>query len=194
MRSAVLLVLAGLVAACASPTTRGSPRAETPAPSATGTGSAALSPCPDVELRTPSGDELDLTGTWLGNEDSYWVLTQVRGCLWGTTTDLYAEPAGRPTYWQIYLRGIVQPDFTVPIEFAYSPLTVGPDIRGYGHATLGIGFDDSLTRVGLTLTKIEGCSGGEDGPPCPEGEGTLQTTLWTRVSATITLPQPTLAP
>ena len=140
--------------------------------------------CPDVDLRLPSGDRLDLTGTWLGNDDAYWSFVQVGECVWATATDRYIADA----YIQEYLRGVLQPDFTLPIEFAYAGA-----FTGYGHATLEIDVQDPNGAETLRLRKVAGCTAAQQ-PPCPAGETSLQTTVWTRVAARPILPPPTPAP
>jgi hypothetical protein len=139
-------------------------------------------------MRSPSGDQVDLSGTWLGNEDAYWLFSQVGDCVWATAMDNYITPGGIHEPWQIYLRGTLRTDFTIPVEFAYSNLgrLLGPH---YGHAVLGITFATDGSTDAMTLTKIGGCRGGEV-ESCPAGEGSLQTTVWTLVSPTVILPPP----
>lgn len=139
----------------------------------------------------PNGDPLDLTGTWRGNDDSYWLFTQLGDCMWATATAQHGIFLGSVTYWQIYIRGTLLPDFTIPVEYAYSPI---PDGTGshYGHAVLSIEFGEA--DGALTLRKTAGCTAGEGTEPCPAGEGTLQTTLWTLVSSRVILPPPTPEP
>ena len=93
-------------------------------------------------------------------------------------------------YWQIYLRGSLEPDFTVPVEYAYSPLSDIVESHS-GHAVLTIEFGDAGEVA--ALRKTAGCTGG-GGDECPPGEGTLQTTLWTLISPTVILPPPTPEP
>ena len=158
-----------------------------------GSAAPATSVCQDIDLQLPNGDPLDLTGTWLGNDGSYWPFTQLNDCVWATATDQYGFPDGSSAFWQIYLRGTLLSDFTIPIEYAYSPFA-GSDDGGashYGHAVLTIEFG---ADGALTLRKTAGCSGGEDTEPCPPGEGNLQTTAWSLVSTRILLPPPTPKP
>jgi hypothetical protein len=168
-----------------------------PAPSSAGSGSLtpdgsavpATTTCQDIDLRFPDGGQLELTGTWFGNDGSYWTFSQVGECVWATATDRYLA-FGAPAYWQVFLRGVLRSDFTLPVEFAYSPLSdVLPS--HYGHGVLSIEFGAS--EGSLTLRKTVGCSGGEE-DACPPGEGTLQTTQWTLVSPTVILPPPTPEP
>ncbi len=141
----------------------------------------------------PDGTPIDLTGTWHGNEGSYWTFVQVRECVWATATDRYPAFGSPDGFWQIYLRGSLLSDFTMPVEFAYSPLG---DVVGshFGHAVLSIDFGAEESGESLTLRKTAGCIGGEGEVPCPAGEGNLQTTVWTLVSPTVILPPPTPEP
>ena len=188
MRLPALIAVALLLVSC-------SPPAASPSPSSAGTSaepSAAVSgfpsTCHDLDLRSPNGDEVDLSGTWLGNEDAYWLFTQVGDCVWATALDNYTTPNNPDAYWQIYLRGTLRSDFTIAVEYAYSSLgtILGPH---YGHAVLAIAFGADGSTDSMTLTKIVGCGGGE-GDTCPAGEGTLQTTEWTLASSTVILPPP----
>jgi hypothetical protein len=179
------IALMGCVPATSAPSSAGSGGQQ---PS--GSAAPATSVCQDIDLQLPNGDPLDLTGTWLGNDDAYWMLTQLGDCVWGAASDLYGFP-GSQTYWQIYLRGTVLPDFTVPIEYAYSPYSDGGDVSHYGQAVLAIEF--GAADGSLTLRKSAGTSC-EDEDPCPPLVGTLQTTAWTLVTSRILLPLPTPTP
>jgi hypothetical protein len=177
-----LLALLFLLAACQPQASSPSPSTlvALPSPSAAG---LSLS-CEDIQLQAPNGDEVWLEGIWHGNEDAYWVFTQVGECVWATATDSYPTPNDPDAAWQIYLRGIVKSDLTIPVEFAYSSLgtAVGPH---YGHAVLSIEFAADGSTTGMKLHKIAGC--GASDPECPS----LQTTEWTLVSSELILPPPT---
>jgi hypothetical protein len=160
-------------------------------PSAKGAPTSSI--CRDIEISLPNGDRLAVTGTWLGNDASYWIFTQIGDCVWGTASDMYGFLDGSHVYWQIYLRGTMLPDFTIPIEYAYSPFSdfSGGGVAHYGQAVLSIEFG---TADGpMTLRKTAGTTCEED-DPCPPGVGTLQTTAWTLVSARIIIPPPTPEP
>jgi len=190
-RLAGLLVAVALVA-CA-PSASGAPVASA-TPGASAAAGADQSTCRDLDLRSPSGEQLDLGGTWLGNDDAYWLFTQVGDCVWATATDHYgSDPLyGEDIYLQEYLRGYVQTDFTLPIEFAYSPIgnRVGPR---YGHAMFQIEFGAGGDAEALTLRKVGGCTASGD-PPCSDGEASFQVTLLTRVDSSVTLPAPSPRP
>jgi hypothetical protein len=131
---------------------------------------------------------VNVSGTWLGNENAYWIFTQVGDCVWATALDKYITQSTRDTFWQIYLRGTVRNDFTIAVEFAYSSLgTIGGS--AFGHAVLGINFGADGGTTTMTLTKLAGCEAAE-GARCPPGESPLQTTAWTLVSPTVILPPP----
>ena len=179
------VVLIGCVPATSGPSASAAASLQ---PSASG--APATSVCRELDLQLPNGDPLDLNGTWLGNEDSYWTFTQVGDCVWATATDEYLTFGGQPTFWQVYLRGTLLPDFTMPVEYAYSPFSGGGDASHYGHGVLSIEFGPDGS---LTLRKTAGCTGGE-GDLCPPGTGTLQTTFWTLVTSRVILPPPTPEP
>jgi hypothetical protein len=140
--------------------------------------------CADIDLRSPSGERLDLSGTWHGDDNAYWLFFQVGDCVWATATDLYFED-----YYTVQaLRGTLLTDLTVSVEFAY-----GGFFTGYGHATLQVDFGDSGGTETLSLRKVSGCTA-SGLPPCPPGETSLQTTTWTRVSSRVIVPAPTPGP
>lgn len=170
---ALVLALAGC--AVATPPVRPSANAvETPSPPPA---------CPDIDLRSPSGEPLDLSGTWHGDDNAYWLFFQVGECVWATATDVYFGDS----YTVQTLRGRLLTDLTVPVEFAYAGL-----FTGYGHATLQIAFGGSGGET-LYLRKVGGCTASEVSQ-CPPGELSLQTTTWTRVSTRVIVPAPTPGP
>jgi hypothetical protein len=182
----VAIVLIGCL-----PTTSASPSIASGGLAPSAAVAPGLSVCRDIEISLPNGDPLTVTGTWLGDDASYWTFTQIGDCVWATATDLYGF-ADRHTYWQIYLRGTLHPDFTIEVEYAYSPITGETDgLSHFGHAVLSIGFGDENGE--LTLRKTAGCTAGE-GAPCPPGTGTLQTTRWTLITSRVILPPPTPEP
>ena len=142
----------------------------------------AVDTCPDLDLRSPSGDVVDVSGTWYGNDAAYWSFVQVGTCVWATATDYYVNDL----WLQAYFRGALDSDFTIPGEFAYAGLE-----RAVGHATLEVQFDATGRGNAVKLVKVAGCDAGADSAPCPPGEAPLQTTQWTRVSDEIILPPPT---
>ena len=180
------IVLMGCVPATSAPST-GASGSLLPGASA----APATSVCQDIDLQLPNGDPLDLTGTWLGNDDAYWMVTQLGDCVWGAASDLYGFPDGSHTYWQIYLRGTLLPDFTMPVEYAYSPYSDGGSSAHYGQGVLAIEF--GAADEPLTLRKTAGNTCDDEGP-CPPWVATLQTTIWTLVSSRIILPLPTPTP
>jgi hypothetical protein len=181
------IVLMGCVPATSAPTSSASGSL---LPSALAVPETSV--CRDVDLQLPNGDPLDLTGTWLGDDAAYWMVAQVGDCVWGTASDEYTFPPLSNVYWQIYLRGTLLPDFTIPIEYAYSPFSVGRgSVAQYGHAVLSIEFGTGDSP--LTLRKTDGTTCNENNV-CPFGMATLQTTTWTLVSSRILLPPPTPEP
>jgi len=118
-----LLVAAGMVACSpvASPAASGPAESASAAKPAPG---ASVSECTPIDLRTPTGERLDLTGTWEtekeGTRAGVYFLHQVGSCLWWSGAypkrddDLSYGPLN---YLTNVFRGTVVPDFTVAGEW-----------------------------------------------------------------------------
>jgi hypothetical protein len=182
MRWLAVLALVFSASGCGAATASNEPmRSPTPRAEASSSG------CAESDLRLPSGGPVDLTGTWHGDDDAYWVVVQIGDCVWATATDEYLDG-----YWQVSLRGNVRTDFTVPVEFVYAG-NQDLGIRGYGHAVLQIEITDAGGVERLSLRKIAGCDATGE-PPCPPGETSLQTTVFSVVSTSVIVPAPTPGP
>lgn len=81
MNRVTSIALLALGVACTGPAESGAP---TLAP--TGSPGIATHDCPDIDLRSPSGDRINLTGTWVtereGTRAGIYFLHQVGDCLW----------------------------------------------------------------------------------------------------------------
>ena len=180
MRWLAILALVMATSGCGAATASNEPIA-----SANPGADASPSGCADFDLRLPSGGPVDLTGTWHGDDDAYWVFVQVGDCVWATATDHYLNG-----YWQVSLRGTLRTDFTLPIEFVYAGNRDLGGHRGFGHAVLQIDITDAGGAETLSLRKIGGCDATGE-PPCPPGETSLQTTVFRVVSTDVIVPPPT---
>ena len=106
-RSWSLLLVLGLLAACS---TTSSPAGASPSP-ASPVVDADFAGCSPIDLRMPSGDRLDLTGTWTGGSTIH-HLRQVGDCVWWVgISDLPGEPAGES--WLNSFQGHLASDFTL---------------------------------------------------------------------------------
>jgi hypothetical protein len=164
--SSVLLGAALSAAGCgASPALTPTPAApETPGPAV-----GDLPPgCDPIDLRSPTGDRIELDGTWVhseGGEMTWWIRT-LGSCIWGagTVDDVPEDPLGlstNPATVQI-LSGSIQTDFVIEGEI----VLVGPPGLGFGvniHAPvrLLIEFDDS-GAVSIREDRVYG----DQGPRC----------------------------
>ena len=117
LRSPLIAVAAGLVLCLVgcnpSPGTSTSP---VPSVSA----SAAAVACPPIDLRTPAGDRIDLTGTWLtekeGIRGGIYYFRQVGSCIWfagGFTPPDDLEVRTALGYITVVFHGTLQSDFTI---------------------------------------------------------------------------------
>jgi hypothetical protein len=106
------LVLAGCTANPATPTPAAQP------------GGAASELCPDVDLRSPGGRQLNLTDTWLADDFGAYYLTQRASCLhWmGMSPALGGSEAG--DWWTNVYVGQIGSDFGVYGEFADVPYRI----------------------------------------------------------------------
>lgn len=158
-------VLAGCAAGAASPTTGSSAAGQ----------AGSEDSCPAVDIRTPNGAAITLTGTWLGDDEGYWQVYQQGNCVWWM---------GYGHQYQTTMRGTVMPDFTISVEFARvgvfplgAPPGKGTSLTGHGKATLKI--DLTKGSAPLTVRVVDGGPG---------------TTVWTRVFDKPIFPPPTPNP
>lgn len=146
-RAVVPLVVALAMVGCVS-TGAGDgsapPSAASPPPS-----SASGPACPDVDLRTQSGERLDLTGTWLtereGARGGIYYVHQVGSCVWmAGGFDDTDNPADSPlSYVTVVISGQIEPDFTIVGEWSDVRVQFPNMAMGYGSLVLAIDADGS---------------------------------------------------
>lgn len=183
-----ILAMVGLVAAC-------SPASGTPVPSGSGGAPSAassgvdLAQCQPLDLVLPSGEPLDLTGSWLGNDEGPYQVRQFGDCLWWV---------GQNATFTMLFFGRVQQDFMVVGPWstvAASDHVVGgvrndADLYiGGGVITLQIEVADGGTNADITLTKTAESESPDFGPGY-----SLDVTSWTRVDDTPDHPIPAGSP
>ena len=166
------------------------------APSPSGSLAPDASPtaitCPSNELRTPSGDLVDLTGTWFGVDDqTYYSFFQIGSCVWASSTGgPHVFDNARICCQELVLHGTVASDFTIAVDFAYVPLeceeSLTPCVGAVGTATLKIEIESGPGGEVLTLHKVGGATG-------PDRPSNLGVTLWTRVPDDEMSPSPSPA-
>ena len=119
-------------------------------------GDAAVGRCAPVDLRTPTGERIDLTGTWVTEKEGTrgGGIRQIGDCLWwsGGYPDP-SEDAGRSYYQINVFRGTIDTDFTVDGEWAdLRQSVVEVPLGGGGRSSLAIEFttagDTRLVYVG----------------------------------------------
>lgn len=107
--TAIALAIFGVVAAC-SPATSASP---------SGTSPLATQPiaadCRAVDLRTPSGSTLDLTGTWTGGNTLH-DIRQLGDCVWWVGRSTWPNQ-DLGSAWRNVFFGHVHADFTLTGEW-----------------------------------------------------------------------------
>jgi hypothetical protein len=187
IRFLVGLTLVGIVAACAacSPASGpAAPSATAPKPSAAAT-NAASAECQPLELLLPSGEELDLSGSWQGDDLGPYQLRQFGDCLWWV---------GQNATFSIVFFGHLDSDFTITGSWATvaaSDHVIGgvrnpADLYiGTGTLSLEIDVGDGGTNADATLTKVAE----EDSPEFAPGYS-LDVTTWVRVDDTPNHPIP----
>ena len=133
--------------------------------------------CVFLDLRTPTGARVDLTGTWRGNDDAYYSFYQSGNCLWATGTSAHAV---------LTLRGTLMNDLTVPVEFAIVAcvLRAGPTVCGRTHGTDLLTIEEGSDGGDIVLQAV--------GVINDPGQGSgIRVTRWSRVSETPLFPPPT---
>jgi hypothetical protein len=144
----VALATVAVLASC------GSPSGTTPTsadPTARPSSGLASPICEPIDLRTPSGNRIDLNGTWLtereGTRAGVYFFRQVGSCVWasgGFPEDPATDESGPLSLVTVVLRGEVRSDFTITAEWAdvrhqFRPTTGGD----YGVIQLAIDVDDA---------------------------------------------------
>jgi len=124
--------------------------------------------CGPIDLRTPSGERVDLDGTWIevdtpGATPATWWIRTLGDCVWGVgKVDEFPENPGPDTVQ--HLRGKVRTDFVIEGEI----VLVGPAVAtaiaatAYARVELIIEFDEA----GL-INLREDREHGVQGPRCP---------------------------
>lgn len=154
LHGAVVLLLG--VAACQSTTI-----SSTSEPTASGAASAsAPAECLELDLRTPAGTRVDLTGTWTtGSVDAgsqvMYELHQQGECLWGRAFSAFGDQEPAESF-DIILVGTIQSDFTVDLDLLELRLgnPFGYPAFGRASATLGIEFEAADDEPTLPITAI----------------------------------------
>jgi hypothetical protein len=141
MRFVLVAGLAALLVGCTAPGS--SPSASAPAnPSAAASAAAQLQDCSPIELRTPQGVFVDLTGAWTGGSTIHDV-RQLGDCVWWVgRSDWPNEELG--SLWALVFSGHLHPDFTLSGEWVevYRTSAAG----GGGHRGL-VAFDIEVQVV-----------------------------------------------
>jgi len=109
VRTAVAVGVVGVIAACVA-TNVASPSG--PFPTST---VPAAADCPGIDLRTPTGAPLDLTGTWAGGTTTHDV-RQIGDCVWWMGRSTWPnQPMGGA--WANVFFGHLHTDFTLTGEW-----------------------------------------------------------------------------
>jgi hypothetical protein len=152
-----LALLCVALAGCQSPIP--SPTSE-PTASAAPTAAAAAE-CPPIDIRTPQGTRIDLTGTWvtgsrLAGDEVFYEVRQSGECLWGRAYSAFEgqEPA---ELFDILIVGIVRSDFTAEVDLL--ELRLGNPF-GYpsfdrASATLALQFERTADGESLVLEIVD---------------------------------------
>lgn len=150
-RSAAFLVLVVLVGCTGSPL----PGSEEPSAAASIIAARSVDTCSPIDLRSPTGDRIDLTGTWEGGVFINHV-RQVGDCVWWIGYGRWpgTEPGELAT---LTFFGHIDSDFTLSGSWA---TIVRPDAPGVyysgpqeGDVAFTIGFDPE-TGMATTLTRV----------------------------------------
>lgn len=177
----VVLLLLGV--SCAAPGASGSP---TLAPSATG--ETGLADCPPIDLRSPAGNPVNLTGTWYGSDPTVvYYLTQKGSCLWWAGGFATSETSpnfafgGLGGYTSVFT-GNIKADFTVEGTW----VTVRArgqliDAGTSGTMTVEIHFAGEGEAETVQLTQLE--------QPTDDRQQYHPDTRWTRIS-NVDIPPP----
>jgi len=110
--SSLKLVVVLLLVGCTATSAPGTPSSSTSTPSAT-----AAEACAPIDLRLPSGERIDLTGTWHGAQSIVFV-RQEGSCVWWIALSDYPGHELGAQY-MVMFRGDIALDFTLTGEWMY---------------------------------------------------------------------------
>lgn len=188
MLGVALLLLAGVVACLPGAASSSAGSAESGTPLAGPAGA-----CPDIDLRTPSGDRIALSGTWVtereGTRAGIYYLHQVGECLWfagGFPPPGDPDSQGPLGFQTVVFKGRLQSDFSITGDWIdVRQVGLGPFGAG-GIMTLQIGFTGQDDAIRLVF---------EDGSGQPFVEpGYREEQSWIRISEGGAYPPPSPAP
>jgi hypothetical protein len=121
--------------------------------------SATAVSCSPIELRTPGGSRVDLTGTWRGRGAVHHV-RQAGSCVWWIAfSDIPGEPAG--SAYSITFHGQIRQDFTLVGEWAFVVRPIMPGTPPSGVEPIILDIDVDTTGGEETLI-LRGPGGGPD--------------------------------
>lgn len=108
-----------------------------------------------MDLRMPSGDLIDLTGTWEGGATVHYV-RQIGDCVWWIAlSDWPGQSLG--DFYSITFSGHLSPDFIVQGDFAaiLRPNMVGIPISPRGHVKFEIDLPEANSEEPITLRQFD---------------------------------------
>lgn len=154
-RSWLTIVLVGALTACGSP----SATSPSPTPLATSDSASGLPPtCAPIDLRTPDGGVVDLTGVWAGSSRiagraETAQLLQMGDCVYASVrgeNSIYSA-TGVETKAEIVtiLVGHLRPDFTVGFEVFVVSQPVWNTIAEYSPMVMIVEWDDTTGQIRL---------------------------------------------
>lgn len=128
-------------------------------PTGTSTPTVTSQPCPAIDLRTPRGSPVNLSGTWEGATGSYQVI-QNGSCVWWVAQEV---PNDIGLDFVLAFRGQVASDFTIRGEYAFVYVAFDAS-RPTGQVVYQIEFAQSADGEEVTLRKLS-----QTGPPLTPG-------------------------
>ena len=151
----VALIALAWLSACSSSSTSSPSLAANPSGSE---GPPPPAACASIDLRTPTGEGLQLTGLWRSPDGGTYYLRQAGSCVWfvGLSGDTGAPGRTGTSEWTNAFFGTLQSDFTLRGEWADLPW--GRD-TGVGELTWGINFADVAGQEAVTLEVTAATSG-----------------------------------
>jgi len=168
-RTAWLLAQVGVACLVAACTPSSAPSSSVPPTESPAAEAGNLPPgCEPINLRSPAGEAVDLTGVWIqdeeeGRQPARWWIRALGDCIWGTGTyDVYTEDVHADSV-QV-LQGRVGNDFVIEGTI----VLLGPHLsfatpEYFSEVRLLIEFDQA-SEITLREDRIPGV----EGPRCPD--------------------------
>ena len=140
-------------------------------PSTAASGGAGTAECPEIDLRSPTGDRVDLSGAWeehISDDQPprMWWIRQIGTCVWAATMSPDFPESDVDGYDLQVLRGVVDSSFVIRAEITEVAPMHQPEITIWPVAA-SVRFMIDFDEAGEVVIR-EDRAAGVEGNRCPD--------------------------